>query len=221
MEWTIRREEPADYRETEALTRAAFWNQYAPGCVEHALLHRLRGCPAFVPELDLVAVRDGQIVGNCVCVTGCIRGDDGTERQVLTLGPISVLPPLQGRGIGGDLLRRTRALARDMGFRAILLCGDPDYYTRHGFSPAETWDVRTSDGMYAAALLGCPLYEGALDGAAGRYFEDPAYEVDPAEAEAFDRDFPPMEKVSGTAGQRRFLELAAMRRPAPERRRHS
>ena len=104
-------------------------------------------------------------------------------------------------------------LAREQGFGAILLCGDPDYYSRHGFVPAESLGIRQADGMYAAALQACELYDGALAGASGRYCEDSVYQVDEGEAEAFDRTFPPKEKVSGTPGQKRLLELAAMVRP--------
>lgn len=39
----IRRETPADYAAVEHLTREAFWNVYRPGCLEHYVLHVLRG----------------------------------------------------------------------------------------------------------------------------------------------------------------------------------
>ena len=50
----IRLEQPEDYREVENLTREAFWNVYAPGCVEHYVLHLYRSNPDFIPELDFV-----------------------------------------------------------------------------------------------------------------------------------------------------------------------
>ena len=53
---TIRRETEADYRNVENLVRESFWNVYRPGCLEHYVLHVLRDDPAFVPELDLVAM---------------------------------------------------------------------------------------------------------------------------------------------------------------------
>jgi len=40
-----------DYREVEYLTREAFWNLYAPGCAAHYLLHLLRSCSDYIPEL--------------------------------------------------------------------------------------------------------------------------------------------------------------------------
>ena len=213
MDLKLRHAAPADYRQTEWITREAFWNQYAPGCVEHYLLHIMRGSPAFVHELDLAAFLGEELVGSVVFVRGTIQGDDGRDHPVLTLGPISVLPRHQGRGVGGALITHAKVLAREQGFGAILLCGDPDYYSRHGFVPAESLGIRQADGMYAAALQACELYDGALAGASGRYCEDSVYQVDEGEAEAFDRTFPPKEKVSGTRGQKRLLELAAMVRP--------
>ena len=42
VELKLRTEQPADYRETENVTREAFWNLYSPGCCEHYLLHVMR-----------------------------------------------------------------------------------------------------------------------------------------------------------------------------------
>ena len=60
----IRLEQPKDYREVENLTREAFWNVYAPGCVEHFVLHQYRNNPDFIPELDFVMEEDGKIIGH-------------------------------------------------------------------------------------------------------------------------------------------------------------
>ena len=38
VELKLRTEQPADYRETENVTREAFWNLYSPGCCEHYLV---------------------------------------------------------------------------------------------------------------------------------------------------------------------------------------
>lgn len=214
MDVMLRLEQPADYRETENVTREAFWNHYAPGCSEHYMIHIMRDCPAFLSELDFVAVYDGRIVGNVVYLKTVIKGNDGKEYPVLSLGPISVLPEYQHRGIGGKLIGHTRRLAAKTGFRAILLYGDPDYYTRQGFMPAEKLGIRTANNMYAVALHVCELYENALAGASGRYIEDTIYEIDETAAAEFDREFPVKAKVSGTPMQRRFDTLVAMRKSA-------
>ena len=195
------------------MVREAFWNVYMPGCDDHYLVHILRTHPKFVPTLDLVAVHDGKIIGNVVCMRSVIRGDDGKEYEVLSLGPIAVLPAYQRRGVGTKLIAHTKEIARKMGFRAILLCGNPAFYKKQGFIAAEHYGIRTAENMYADALHVCGLYDGALNGIAGRYHEDAVYDIDAAAAEAFDKDFPPKEKIVGTPTQQYFLEMVQRKRP--------
>ena len=214
MDIELRREQSSDYSETENVTREAFWNHYSPACSEHYLLHIMRDCPAFVPELDVVAVCDGKIVGNVVYMKSVIRADNGNSYEVLSLGPISVLPEYQRKGIGVRMIEYTRDIARRMGFAAILLCGDPDYYSRQGFLSAETFGIRTEDDMYADALQVCPLSERAMSGMRGRYVEDSIYQIDESVASDFDKHFPPKEIIVGTPSQKRFDEIVVKRRKA-------
>lgn len=209
----IRQENKSDYFETESVIREAFWNHYTPACDDHYLIHILRDCPVFVPELDLVAVDDGKIVGSVMCIKGHITGDDGNRYEVLSLGPIGVLPEYQGRGIGGRLIEETRNIARRMGFRGILLCGDPDYYRNQGFCAAEERNIRNSENMYADALHVCELYEGALAGAGGCYFEDEIYNVDKALAAEYDKNFPKKEVLHGVNMQKKFEMMLERVRP--------
>ena len=64
----IRPETKNDYRNTEDLTREAFWNVYRPGCMEHYVLHCYRDDPALVPELDFVMELDGELIGQVIYV---------------------------------------------------------------------------------------------------------------------------------------------------------
>lgn len=214
MNIEIRMERPSDYRETENVVRDAFWNFYSPGCDDHYLVHIMRDHTTFVPELDVVAVYEGEIVGNVVYLTTYIEGDDGTRYEVLSLGPVAVLPKYQGKGVGAKLIAYTKELAKKMGYRAILLYGNPTFYTKQGFNAAEKYGIRDADNMYADALHVCGLYDGALDGISGRYYEDSIYEVDKRIVEEFDQDFPTKEKITGTPTQIFFLEMAERCRSA-------
>ena len=104
----------------------------------------MRQSPDFVRKLDFVAVTEGRIVGNVVYLKSHIEADDGNRYEVLSLGPLSVHPQYQRQGIGRMLIEHTGRLAAQMGFRAILLCGDSDYYSRVGFIRAEK--IRHPDG---------------------------------------------------------------------------
>lgn len=212
MDIKMRLEQPADYRRTENLMREAFWNYYSPGCSEHYLLHVMRDSPNFVPELDFVAESGGEIIGTVAFMKSFILGDDGNRHEVLSLGPIAVLPSFQRQGVGRMLIDHARTAAMEKGYDAILLCGAPKYYRKVGFTEAEHYGIRTSENKYFAALHACPLHENALQGLAGRYFEDEIYSVDEAKAAIFDKQFPPKQLIADTPTQRRFKEVFAMQK---------
>ncbi len=203
---SLRIEQPPDFPVVEQLTREAFWNVNVPGCDEHYLAHTLRRQPAFLAELDCVAELDGKIVGNIMYARTLIHKDAGGQLEVLTFGPVSVLPEYQKKGIGGALIRHTLDLARNMGFPAVVIYGDPDYYRRFGFLAGKEFGIRTLDGLYSPALLVLELATGSLQGMSGRFDEGEAYRVDPEAAAQFDRGFPPKAKAV-TPSQARFQEL--------------
>lgn len=209
----LRLEKKEDYAEVEKLNREAFWNIHAPGCDEHYLAHVLRDSPDFVHELDFVAVVDGKIAGNIMYTRSHIACDDGTECETLTFGPLAVLPEYQNRGIGKALIEHTKALAKDMGCKAIIIYGDPEYYKRCGFVGAQIYGIATPWNTYLDSLLALELVPGALKGCAGRALESEAYDVDSEAAARFDSHFPPKEKKEGLASQQRFKYLVSTGRP--------
>ena len=179
----------------------------------------MRERPEFIRELDFVAVRDGRIVGNIMYARTEIQCDDGTTHPAVTFGPISVLPAYQGQGIGKRLIETSKKLAADMGADVIIIYGDPDYYSKTGFVPAETYGVRNGENQCAAALLACLLKPEAAASIKGRYSEGPAYELPPVTDPAFlefEETFPP--KIKGKApSQERFAELVNSTVPWEER----
>ena len=138
----IRRETPADYAAVENLTREAFWNVYRPGCTEHYVVHVLRRDSDFVPELDLVMERDGQLVGHILYMRAKIVADDGREIPMMTFGPISIRPNLQRQGLGKYLLDHSMERARELGAGALCIEGNIDFYGKSGFVVAGTKGIR-------------------------------------------------------------------------------
>ena len=209
----LRLETPDDCREVENLTREAFWNRHVPGCDEHYLAHMLRSSPDFLPELDFVGLHDGKIVANIMYTKAVVQGDDGAAHPALSFGPVSVLPLLQGQGIGTQIIEHTLNAARELGHGAVLIYGDPGYYERFGFVPAEKFRIGTSDDFYADALQALELVPGALSGYAGTFAESAAYHIDEAATLEFDKSFLPKALRDDLPSQRRFRELVQMRRP--------
>ena len=206
MNLAIRNENENDYRTVEEMVREVFWNLYVPGCSEHFVLHNLRNSSDFIPELDFVAEKEGQIVYS----RGCLKYTQGAEKEVVSFGPVSVLPTLQKQGIGSGLITHTINLAREMGFPAICIYGDPRYYSRFGFRCAEKYEIKTADGKYAVALQVLELQPGALANMPGRFIESSAFEVDEKILTQYDAVFPLKEKTE-TDSQREFAFLASLR----------
>ena len=194
----IRRETPADYTAVEHLTREAFWNVYRPGCLEHYVVHVLRGDPAFVPELDLVMERDGQLIGHVMYMRSAIAADDGRVIPTMTFGPISIRPDLQRQGLGKRLLDHSMARAGELGAGALCIEGSLDFYGKSGFVVAGTRGIRyhgEPEQELVPYFLLKELRPGFLDGVSGVYHTPQGYYVDEAAAEAFDQNFPPKEKL--------------------------
>ena len=150
MEMRIRREEEADYRRVEELTRSAFWNVNAPGCDEHYLAHTLRAHEDFLPELDLVLEEDGRIIANVMYVKSFLTDEQGNEKTALTFGPLSVAPAFQRKGYGKRLLEQSFSEAVTMGYDAIVIFGNPENYISRGFLSG----ARYNQLSYAPMKLG-------------------------------------------------------------------
>jgi putative acetyltransferase len=103
--------------------------------LEARIVDRLRGAPGWDPDRSLVAEDErGRIVGHVVL----FPGRDDALPGVLGLGPIGVLPDVQGRGVGGALMGAAIELAERAGAPAIVLLGHAGYYPRFGFVAARS-----------------------------------------------------------------------------------
>jgi predicted N-acetyltransferase YhbS len=173
----------------------------------------MRTADSFIKELDIVALLENKIVGSIMYTRAKILRDDESEKQVISFGPVSVLPEFQRQGIGTLLIEHTKKIATKLGYDAILIYGDPEYYSRVGFVPAEQYGIGSADNMYVAPLLALELIDGALSDCSGRFFEDAIYHVDAEAAKIFDKYFPNKEEASNLPSQDRFQLLQGMIKP--------
>ncbi len=197
-DYTIRLERSEEYRDVEALVREAFWNVYRPGCSEHYVIHVLRDDPVFVKELDFVMEQDGRLIGQNMFMKTVIQADDGRVVPVLTMGPIGILPELKRQGYGKALLDYSLEKATELGFGAVLFEGNIDFYGKSGFDYASKFGIRYHDlpeDADASFFLCKELVPGYLDGITGVYQTPQGYYVDDADVDAFDKAFPPKEKL--------------------------
>ena len=195
---TIRLERKEEYREVENLIRESFWNVYRPGCSEHYVIHVLREDPAFIKELDLVMEQNGRLIGQNMFMRTVINSDDGTDIDVLTMGPICITPELKRKGYGKLLLDYSLKKATELGFGAVLFEGNIDFYGKSGFDYARKFGIRYHDlpeGADDSFFLCKELIPGYLDDVTGVYQTPSGYYVEDSEVEMFDRQFPRKEKL--------------------------
>lgn len=194
---TIRLEEEKDWREVEILTREAFWNLYRPGCYEHLVLHNFRTSPDFVKELDYVIIEEEQIVAHIMYSKAVIKTDEGKEIELLVFGPVSVSPVVQHQGYGSKIIHFTLEKAKELGYGAVAITGNPDYYHRFGFESGSAYHVyydgvpREEDAPF---FMVKELKDGYLSGVIGTYKDPACYMVEDHDVEEFDKQFPPKKK---------------------------
>ena len=124
----VRPETAEDIRAIDVVHISAFGGE-----AEARLVSALRESTTYNRELSLVAELGGRIVGHALLTRVPMR-KDGTEKNVLALGPMSVVPSQSHRGIGSELINASVSLAKEKGYGTIVVMGHPEYYKRFGFS---------------------------------------------------------------------------------------
>ena len=202
--YSIRVEEERDYSTVESLVRQAFWNVYRSGCTEHYVLHHLRNCPDFIPELAFVMEADGKIIGQNVFVKAQITKSNGTAFPILTMGPICIANEYKRKGYGKILLDYSLEKAKALGYGAVCFEGNIDFYGKSGFDYASKFGIKyhgLPEGVAADFFLCKELKSGYLDGITGVYATPEPYfvaEENPEDFEKFEREFNlknPLEKL--------------------------
>lgn len=195
---TIRLERVEEHHEVENLVRESFWNVYRPGCLEHYVLHQLRIDPDFISELDFVMELDGKLIGQNIFVKAVINADDRRTIPIISMGPICITPELKRKGYGKILLDYSLDKAARMGYGAVCIEGNIDFYGKSGFTYASEFGIRyhgLPEGEDASFFLCKELIPGYLEGITGEYETPAGYFVDEAEVEAFDKAFTYKEKL--------------------------
>lgn len=195
---TFRLETKEDNFEVESMVRDSFWNVYRPGCVEHYLLHQLRGCKDFVHDLDIVMEKNGHIIGQVAFVKAHIALDDGSFLPILTMGPFCVAHELKRQGYGLLLLDYALEEARKAGFGAICIEGNYDFYHHCGFQYGKDFHLRYEglpEDVDASFFLCKELIPHFLDDISGQYGSPACYNVSEEAVDQYDQHFPYKEKL--------------------------
>lgn len=190
----IRNEEPGDYEIVESITRDAFYNLYIPGCVEHYLVHTMRGHKDFIRELDFVLELDDEVIGNIMYTKATLTDGNGYIKNILTFGPLCIEPGYQRRGYGKLLIRHSFEKAISMGYDTVVIFGAPSNYVSSGFVSCKKYNICVEGDKFPTAMLVKELRTGVLDGRKWYYRDSPVMAVAPEDANAYDDRLPPKER---------------------------
>lgn len=164
----IREEAGGDVAAIDRVTQDAFRHHPFSQQTEHRIVRALRDGGAL--RLSLVATLDDHLMGH-VAFSAVTIG--GLDRGWWGLGPLSVAPALQRRGIGSALVRSG---LRRLGERRVAGCvvlGDPAYYARFGFAPHAGLRL---PGPPADHFMACAIEGSVPDGEVAYHpaFSDPS-----------------------------------------------
>jgi putative acetyltransferase len=139
MELIIRNEKPDDITIIRKVNEAAFDTSAEAGLVD-----ALRDNDAI--SLSLVALLNESIVG---------------------LGPMSILPAYQGRGIGSRLVEAGLETCTTLGHAAVVVLGHPEFYPRFGFVPSTQYGIISEYDVPPEVFMVKELVKNTLKGRAG------------------------------------------------------
>jgi putative acetyltransferase len=140
-------ETDADVSAIHALTKAAFLHALHTSHTEHFIVDALRRAGQLT--VSLVAKVDGAVVGH-VAISPVSISDGATGWY--GLGPLSVAPEHQRRGIGSSLMRDALRVLRERGASGCVLLGEPSYYRRFGFAVVPNLELPGAPREYFHAL---------------------------------------------------------------------
>lgn len=134
----VRGEKTADYDTIFEINKLAFGRED-----EGNLVNAIRKTRSYEFGFSLVAVKEDVILGHALFSKGFITHRN-RRFKCLVLGPIAVLPEQQRRGVGKALIEEGLERAKEVGFGAVVVVGDPVYYGQFGFIPALSKKLRTT-----------------------------------------------------------------------------
>lgn len=102
--------------------------------------YKVREGTEALPALSFAALdEDDNLAGTIQCWPVALTDPDGRRHPMIMVGPVAVLPHLQGLGYGQALVTATLGALDPRAALPLVMIGDPEYYERFfGFSPAPT-----------------------------------------------------------------------------------
>lgn len=131
MNFEIRSELPKDFKQIFKINQLAFGRTN-----EGELVSLLRKKPNFDSRLSLIFIQKARYLGHLLLFP--------ITPEILSLGPVAILPKYQRQKIGSQLIKKGILAAKKLKFSLIVVIGHPKYYPRFGFEKACLYQISSN-----------------------------------------------------------------------------
>lgn len=139
------------------------------GLLVRQLVEEIRSKKYYIPELEIIMVDEkDDVIGYAMFSRFHIEGK--YENELLILTPVAVKTKLQRQHISKDILEYGFDIAGKMGFKAVLVEGNPHNYNSRGFMPSYKYGIHAGPDIklpHPDCLMIKELTDGALNGIKG------------------------------------------------------
>ncbi len=151
----VRKELEADRGDIFAINQLAFETSD-----EAKLVDRLRKEAS--PIISLVAEDDGKVVGHIMFSPATFSGHE--DVKIMGLAPMAITPEQQNKGIGSKLVKIGLEQCKEMGVKAVVVLGHPNYYPRFGFKSSVLYGIKSEydvpDDVFMVMELETDVFKG-------------------------------------------------------------
>lgn len=162
----IRCEHEDDYPAIHELVKTAFKTAYYAEGDEQDFIDRRRNDGEYLSALALVMESQKRMIGHLIMTQNGLDCD-GLQQEILLLAAVCIQQEYRNQGLGTQLVGFAIDHAKSLGHKAIILAGDPQFYTRFGFRSAIEFGIQNANGIDNTNVLALELVPEALQGCQG------------------------------------------------------
>ena len=139
------------------------------GRIVRHLVEEIRSKKYYIPELELIMVNENdEVIGYVMFSRFHIEGR--YEKELLLLTPVAVKTELQRQHISKELIEYGFDVAKKLGFKAVLVEGNPQNYKNRGFQSSYQFGIEAGPSVglpHPDCMMVKELEDGALEHMSG------------------------------------------------------
>lgn len=150
-----------DYSDIYILVKEAFTTAQVSDGTEQDFVLKLRKSEGYIQDLEIVVEKEGKLIGHILFTKQVIK----TEKEDfigLLVAPLCVGLEYRNQKVGAKLMEYGFEKAKELGYTAVFLIGNPEYYKKFGYMQVGTFGIQNKTEVPDEFVLGCEIVEGAL-----------------------------------------------------------